>query len=153
MKLESETIKTSEAPNTTAAAQFGPVTENVWRLSGKTVDEFIEEGSQQIKASDVSKLVPFSDRLLDKLKENDADKYPGLREGIQMIVRVLESPEARQARDPLPSWMAETGFAGGYLLKRFDLIPDDVPGIGLTDDALIIQCVIRRNKSDFFPRA
>jgi uncharacterized membrane protein YkvA (DUF1232 family) len=59
----------------------------------------------------------------------------------------LESPAARQAKDPLPSWMAETGFAAGYLLKRFDLIPDHVAEIGLADDALILQRVVRRNQS------
>jgi uncharacterized membrane protein YkvA (DUF1232 family) len=47
----------------------------------------------------------------------------------------------------LPSWMAETGFAAGYLLKRFDLIPDHVAEIGLADDALILQRVVRRNQS------
>jgi hypothetical protein len=32
----------------------------------------------------------------------------------------LEAPTAQQAKDPLPRWLAETGFAAGYLLKRFD---------------------------------
>jgi hypothetical protein len=31
---------------------------------------------------------------------------------------------AKQVKDPLPRWLAETGFAAGYFLKRFDLIPD-----------------------------
>jgi uncharacterized membrane protein YkvA (DUF1232 family) len=48
----------------------------------------------------------------------------------------------------LPSWMAETGFAAGYLLKRFDLIPDHVAEIGFADDALILQRVVRRNQSE-----
>jgi hypothetical protein len=30
---------------------------------------------------------------------------------------------AQQTKDPLPRWIAETGFAAGYLPKRFDLIP------------------------------
>jgi uncharacterized membrane protein YkvA (DUF1232 family) len=44
--------------------------------------------------------------------------------------------------------LAETGFAAGYLLKRFDLIPDHVAEIGLADDALIPQRVVRRNQSE-----
>lgn len=44
--------------------------------------------------------------------------------------------------------MAETGFAAEYLLKRFDLVPDHVAGIGLADDALILQRVVARNLSE-----
>jgi uncharacterized membrane protein YkvA (DUF1232 family) len=57
----------------------------------------------------------------------------------------LESPAAQQAKDPLPRWLAETGFAAGYFLKRYDLIPDHLPEIGLADDALILQRVVERN--------
>jgi uncharacterized protein DUF1232 len=56
-----------------------------------------------------------------------------------------ESPTAQQAKDPLPRWLAETGFAAGYLLKGFDLMPDHLPEMGLADDALILQRVIERN--------
>jgi uncharacterized membrane protein YkvA (DUF1232 family) len=87
-------------------------------------------------------------RLLDKLKETNAVEYPGLQEAVHIIIRFLESPAARQAKDPLPRWMAETGFAAGHLLKRFDLIPDHVAEIGLADDALILQRVVRRNQSE-----
>jgi uncharacterized membrane protein YkvA (DUF1232 family) len=52
------------------------------------------------------------------------------------------------AKDPLPTWLAEAGFAAGYLLKRYDLIPDHLPGIGLADDVLILQRVIERNESE-----
>jgi len=51
-------------------------------------------------------------------------------------------------KDPLPRWLAETGFAAGYFLKRFDLIPDHLPEIGLADDALILRRVIERNQSE-----
>ena len=63
-----------------------------------------------------------------------------------LIVQVLESPSVQRTKDPLPTWLAELGFAASYLLKRFDLIPDHVAGIGLADDALILQRVIERNK-------
>ena len=56
-----------------------------------------------------------------------------------------ESPTAQQAKDPLPRWLAEIGFAAGYLLKGFDLIPDHLPEMGLADDALMLQRVIERN--------
>jgi hypothetical protein len=113
-----------------------------------TIDEFIEDQARHLNSIDISVLSSFSDRLLDKLKETNAVEYPELQEAVHVIIRFLESPAAQQAEDPLPSWMAETGFAAGYLLKRFDLIPDHVADIGFADDALILQRVVRRNQSE-----
>jgi uncharacterized membrane protein YkvA (DUF1232 family) len=110
-----------------------------------TIEEFIEDQAQHVKAIDISVLGAFSGRLLDKLKERNAVESPELEEAVHIIIRFLESPAAQQAEDPLPRWMAETGFAAGYLLKRFDLIPDHVAVIGLADDALILESVVRRN--------
>jgi uncharacterized membrane protein YkvA (DUF1232 family) len=136
-----------------ATAQFGRLSENVWRISGKTmtIDEFIEDQARGVKANDIAELRSFSGRLLDKLKEGNAIEYPELQEAIHIITRFLESPVAEQTKDPLPRWMAETGFAAAYLLKRFDLIPDHVAEIGLSDDALILQRVVRRNRSQLIP--
>jgi uncharacterized membrane protein YkvA (DUF1232 family) len=133
-------------------SQFGQVSPDAWRVSGKTmkIDEYIEEQGQQVNSSDVCVLGTFTGRLLDKLKETNANEYPGLREAVQLIVRVLESPAAQQAKDPLPRWLAEAGFAASYLLNRYDLIPDHLPEIGLADDALILQRVIVRNHSELY---
>jgi uncharacterized membrane protein YkvA (DUF1232 family) len=145
---ENEAFVSADKP---ATAHFGQVSENVWRVSGKTltIDEYIEDQAKEVKANDISVLSSFSGRLLDKLKEPNAVEYPELQEAVQIITRFLELPAAQQAKDPLPRWMAEAGFAAGYLLKRFDLIPDHVAEIGLSDDALILQRVVRRNQSQF----
>jgi hypothetical protein len=150
MKPEAKSTEPFVSSDKPATAQFGQVSESVWRVSGQTmtIDTFIEDQAQHVNAIDLSVLGAFSGRLLDKLKEDNAIEYPGLQEAVHVIIQFLESPATRQAKDPLPRWMAETGFAAGYLLKRFDLIPDHVAGIGLADDALIVQRVIRRNQSE-----
>jgi hypothetical protein len=150
MKPEAKSTEPFVSSDKPATAQFGQVSESVWRVSGQTmtIDAFIEDQAQHVNAIDLSVLGAFSGRLLDKLKEDNAIEYPGLQEAVHVIIQFLESPATRQAKDPLPRWMAETGFAAGYLLKRFDLIPDHVAGIGLADDALIVQRVIRRNQSE-----
>jgi hypothetical protein len=149
MKPKSKSTEPLTISDKPVTAQFGQVSESVWRISGKTmtIDEFIEDQAQHVNSIDISVLGAFSGRLLDKLKENNAVEYPGLQEAVHVIIRFLESPAAQQAKDPLPRWIAETGFAAGYLLKRFDLIPDHVAEIGLADDALILLRVVRRNQS------
>jgi len=113
-----------------------------------TIDEIIEDEARQVNSTDLRVLENFSGRLLDKLKESKSDMYPDLREAVQLVIWVLESPAAQQAKDPLPRWLAEIGFAAAYFLKRFDLIPDHLPKIGLVDDTLILQRVIERNQSE-----
>src|SRR6476619_3457061 len=113
MKPKSKSTEPLASSDKPATAQFGRVSENVWRISGKTmtIDEFIEDQAQGMKAIDISILSSFSGRLFDKLKEGNAVEYPELEEAIHLITRFLESPVAQQTKDPLPRWMAETGFA------------------------------------------
>jgi hypothetical protein len=102
-----EPLVSSDKP---ATAQFGQVSESVWRISGKamTIDAFIEDQARHVNSTDISVLAQFTGRLLDKLKEANAVEYPGLQEAVHIIIQFLESPAAQQAKDPLPRWMAGT---------------------------------------------
>jgi uncharacterized membrane protein YkvA (DUF1232 family) len=150
MKPESETAESLMNSTRPGGAHFGQVSSSAWRIAGKTmtIDEYIENQSREVRSADLRVLQTFTDRLLDKLKETDAHHYTGLHEAVQVIVHVLESPAAQRSEDPLPTWLAETGFAAGYLLKRYDLLPDHLPGIGLADDVLILQRTIERNETE-----
>jgi uncharacterized membrane protein YkvA (DUF1232 family) len=150
MKPKSKSTEPLSNSSNPSTAQFGQVSPSAWRICGETItiDEYIKDEAQDVNSTDLRVLVTFTGRMLDKLKEANANEYPGLREAVHVIVQVLESPTVQQAKDPLPTWLAETGFAAGYLLKRYDLIPDHLPEIGLADDALILQRVIERNQSE-----
>src|SRR6202011_1868689 len=139
MKPKSKSTELLINPSKPTTSEFGQISPTEWRVSGKimTIDEIIEDEAQHVNSTDLRVLESCSGRLLDKLKETNPDEYPGLREAVQVIIGVLESPAAQQAKDPLPRWLAETGFAAAYFLKRFDLIPDHLPKIGLADDTLI----------------
>jgi uncharacterized membrane protein YkvA (DUF1232 family) len=150
MKPKSKSIELHINARKPTTLEFGQVSPSEWRVSGKimTIDEIIEDEARPVNSTDIRVLESFCGRLLDKLKESKSDMYPGLREAVQAIVWVLESPAAEQAKDPLPRWLAETGFAAAYFFKKFDLIPDHLPEIGLADDTLILQRVIERNQSE-----
>jgi hypothetical protein len=150
MKPKSKSTELPINPSKPTTSEFGQISPTEWRVAGKimTIDEIIEDEAQQVNSTDLRVLESFSGRLLDKLKESNSDEYPGLCKAVQLIILVLELPAAQQAKGPLPRWLAETGFAAAYFLKRFDLIPDHVPEIGLADDALILQRVIKRNQSE-----
>jgi uncharacterized membrane protein YkvA (DUF1232 family) len=127
---------------------------SIWKISGKpvTIDEFIEEGSSRLDATGFrDALRSLNGRLWEKLESINAEENPDLREGVQLITQVLQSPEAWQARDPLPRWLAEVAFGARYFLKRFDLIEDHLPQIGLADDAQLIARILERNHLELSP--
>jgi hypothetical protein len=130
----------------TTRLERAPLT--IWKVSGRrvTIDEFIAEGSDRMDATAFRDVLrSFNARLLEKLESINAEEYPGLPEAVQLIIHVLESPEAWQAKVPLPCWLAEVAFGARYLLKRFDFIEDHLPKIGLADDAQLLARIIERN--------
>jgi uncharacterized membrane protein YkvA (DUF1232 family) len=121
---------------------------SIWKVAGRpvTIDEFIEDGSNRLDAIGFRQSRrSLVDRLHEKLANNDFETFPELGEAVQQIIEVLRLPEAWQANDPLPRWLAEAAFGARYLLKRFDLIEDHLPEIGLADDALLLARILERN--------
>ena len=121
---------------------------SIWKVAGKpvTIDEFIENGSNRLDAIGFRQSRrSLIDRLREKLENSDFETFPELGEAMEQIIQVLRLPEAWDATDPLPRWLAEAAFGARYLLKRFDLIEDHLPDIGLSDDALLLARILERN--------
>jgi hypothetical protein len=121
---------------------------SIWKIAGRpvTIDEFIEDGSNRLDAVGFSQSRrALIDRLRQKLGNREFETFPELGEAVQQIIEVLELPEAWQPNDPLPRWLAEAAFGARYVLKRFDLIEDHLPEIGLADDALLLARILERN--------
>ena len=121
---------------------------NIWKVAGRpvTIDEFIEDGASRLDAIRFCQSRrSVMNRLREKLVNNDFDTFPELGEAVEQIIEVLRLPAAWLAKDPLPRWLAETAFGARYLLKRFDLIDDHLPEIGLADDALLLARILERN--------
>jgi len=134
-----------------SATGFEKVPISIWKISGKpvTIDEFIAAGSDRVDATGFrGALHSLNARRSEKLESINLEEYPDLREAIQLIIEALQSPEAWQAKDPLPLWLAEVAFGARYVLKRFDLIDDHLPEIGLADDARLLAHILERNLSE-----
>ena len=113
-----------------------------------TVDKLIDEGRRLIKTRDFQALSRKADQLLNKLEGISPCCSPGLDLAVHTIVLVLKSARAKAAGDPLPKHLAEVGFAAGYFLEVYDLIPDDTPEIGLADDYAVLKRVLARNRTE-----
>jgi uncharacterized membrane protein YkvA (DUF1232 family) len=121
---------------------------SIWKVAGRpvTIDEFIEDGASRLDPIGFHQSRrSLMNRLREQLINNDFETFPELGEAVEQIIEVLRLPEAWQANEPLPRWLAEAAFGARYLLKRFDLIEDHLPEIGLADDALLLARILERN--------
>jgi uncharacterized membrane protein YkvA (DUF1232 family) len=115
-------------------------------LSGdvEIIDAIILAGSVEIRAKDLHAIIRERE-LIEKKFQTISMGYHELRHQITEIIRTLEAAALVNATDPLPRCLAEGTFAAQYLLKEDDLIPDNVPGVGLADDAILVKSVVARH--------
>src|SRR6516162_2656466 len=86
---------------------------SIWKVAGRpvTIDEFIEDGSNRLDATGFRQSrAALIERLRGKLVSNDFETFPELGEAVEQIIEVLRLPEAWQANEPLPRWLAEAAF-------------------------------------------
>ncbi len=117
-----------------------------WPFSGDTadIDEFILAGTEDLHA-----ITKESQCVYEKIYAAREAGLSDLNAHTRLIMQTLEFSTRSHAVDPLPAYLAEGTFAAQYLLKEHDLIPDQVPGIGLIDDAILIKRVFSRNELEF----
>lgn len=110
-----------------------------------SLDEYIESHCHLINADSLRELGRHLKAFERKAEQAGAEKRVELLRGIQLMVDMFASRELADLRDPLAADLAELGVAANYLLKGFDLIPDSLTDIGLSDDEWIVVRVMQRN--------
>lgn len=112
----------------------------------RSIDQFIIEGSSTLCATEIEAIYDSRPELRKKLKRVSAfRRFSGLRDQVRFLLQVIEVMETGREAFLLPVAYLEGLFALGYLLK------DDVrlSKGGLTDDAVIVSAVLKRNRKAF----
>ncbi len=112
-----------------------------------SVHAYIASEAEKMTAARLKELALFAAAIEQKLAGPAAANQPGLLEAGRQLLEVLASAEVRVCRDPLDSGLAEAGVGANYLLKGVDIIPDNVPGIGFSDDEMMLKTIFTRNPS------
>ena len=114
-----------------------------------SIHEFVIRGGQTVTVGQMNafrRQLPF---LKVKATTFPLDEYPHLAEQTLFLTRYAEDvlDDVYQSGDL--SAIMETIFALGYLLKDVDIIPDDVPHTGLSDDAAVLRAVLIEHEAEF----
>lgn len=103
---------------------------------------YIEQGAEHVTAEALAalrKLLPQLQRKADAIRDSAL-----LHRRLGLLLQYFAETSTERGQ-PSPA-RRETGFVLYYFLKGYDLIPDTVPEIGLVDDALLVETVLRRHQ-------
>ena len=109
--------------------------------------EFIAEGARTITPAHLDKLVRWLPEI--RLAMTQVSEFPNLPDQVEFLVEIIEDFHAGLNRSIPFMAIAESAFALFYLRKGVDIVPDDIPGSGLADDAAIVSAVFEHYKEPF----
>jgi len=109
--------------------------------------EFIAEGARTITPAHLDKLVRWLPEI--RLAMTQVSEFPNLPDQVEFLVEIIEDFHAGLNRSIPFMAIAESAFALFYLRKGVDIIPDEIPGSGLADDAAIVSAVFEHYKEPF----
>jgi len=119
-----------------------------FELSESDLDHFREVMKTAVAAStetDTKKITDTARALLDQVKESDAPQYIIDRlASLDSLINMVHDqgwalPEEEKSR---------VLSALAYFSDPDDLIPDEIPGLGFLDDAIMIELVVRELKNE-----
>lgn len=114
-----------------------------------SIHEFVIRGGQTVTAGQMDAFKRELPLLKVKVETSDVTGLPHFRDQVLFLVRYAEDVlEGVYACSDLTA-IAETVFGLDYLLKDVDIIPDSVPGKGLTDDSMVIRSVLANHLEEF----
>lgn len=116
--------------------------EVTFTLSSKDLAHFrsvLVDAREATKSLDEDEVLASAQQMLDSTKEIEVPDFVAVRlEILQRLIDMMRDEEwALPARD-----RRRVRNALSYFIKADDLIPDTVPGIGLLDDAIMIELVL-----------
>lgn len=110
---------------------------------------YIENGASRLTPRQVQQLVSDLPDLRDEFAKMRASTFPGVERQLFFLAAIVEAVWTESYLDMPYRAALEAAFAVSYFHRAVDLIPDSIEGIGLMDDAAIVQTVIGRNASAY----
>jgi uncharacterized membrane protein YkvA (DUF1232 family) len=113
------------------------------------LSNFIESQSRALSIDDLRRLIINLPTLRERIAEIPRRTYTHLADQLEFLCLFVGEQVARLSPDLDTDPAAEAAFAMLYFQREIDLIPDPIPGIGLLDDAIIVDLVLCRQDQAF----
>lgn len=112
-------------------------------ISEKEIFEEIEVESSKIHQNDLNKIISGEKKIVQKSSKLDLGKFKKLFNQINLAIELIRDFKAKKYTN-IP-WRSIALMAVGilYFVNPFDIIPDMLPLIGITDDAFLFASVFK----------
>jgi uncharacterized membrane protein YkvA (DUF1232 family) len=111
--------------------------------------EFVLTGSQKITPAQIAQFENELPMVLAKINEVNPSAQPHLLPQVQFLVRYVEDCLDNKFQPTDVGALAEAIFALMYLYKGVDIIPDNIPDIGFSDDSAVVRTVLKSHRDEF----
>ncbi len=114
----------------------------------KEVLEEINSESKEINEKDLNVIVSEQRRINDKASNLDISKFKKLIRQVRLAFDLIK--DFRERRYTEIPWRSIALIAASilYFLNPFDLVPDILPVLGITDDAILFVSVFKSIQVD-----
>jgi len=113
------------------------------------LSNFIESQSRALSIEDLRQLMVNLPALRERIAKIPRRTYAHLADQLEFLCLFVGEQVAKLSPGLDTNPVAEAAFATIYFQREIDLIPDPIPGIGLLDDAIIVDLVLRRQDHAF----
>ena len=114
-----------------------------FQLSDRDLQYFADrmnEAKAKAATRDSAEVVASANKLVGELRKSDAPDFVRDRvEKLDLLSRMLEDAEWKLHGED----QARVRNAMAYVVDPHDLIPDQIPGLGFLDDAIMVELVCR----------
>jgi uncharacterized membrane protein YkvA (DUF1232 family) len=110
---------------------------------------FIQSQARAVSLADLDRLMIDLPALRERFARIPSRTHAYLPDQLEFLCLFVEERVARRSRDLAEEPVAEAAFALLYFQRAIDLIPDSIPGLGLLDDSMIVEMVLRRQEKAF----
>lgn len=116
-------------------------------VANEIFDEF-EVQSSRISSSDINKIVSGKEKIRSKSSKLDLGRFRKLINQIRLAISLIK--DFREKKYSVIPWRSIAMIAAAilYFVNPFDVIPDLLPVLGFTDDALLFASVFKSIQSD-----
>ena len=111
--------------------------------------KFVHHGASRITMQVINGVYKKLPVLKVEFAQINAPKYPHLVDQLEFLSDVVEDFAENQADDLPLCAVAAAAFALIYAHRQFDLIPDQTPEIGHSDDSAVVRVVLIENEKTF----
>lgn len=116
-------------------------------VANEIFDEF-EVQSSRISSSDINKIVSGKEKIRSKSSKLDLGRFRKLINQIRLAISLIK--DFREKKYSEIPWRSIAMIAAAilYFVNPFDVIPDLLPVLGFTDDALLFASVFKSIQTD-----